>query len=150
MIEDNKKYNRKEKFKIIFEETLMITTGIFFMVGIGGVITHLQGGSYSLDWYQPLSIIFIGFLCSLPTLLLKEADGGRSGVLRIILHCLSLFIIVSVAGYIFKWYTDISGYISVVIIFFVVYAFVWISSLWMSKIDETKINKVLEQFHDEE
>ena len=150
MIEDNKKYNRKEKVKIIFEETLMITTGIFFMVGIGGVITHLQGGSYSLDWYQPLSIIFIGFLCSLPTLLLKEADGGRSGVLRIILHCLSLFIIVSVAGYIFKWYTDISGYISVVIIFFVVYAFVWISSLWMSKIDETKINKVLEQFHDEE
>ncbi|MBQ8913287.1 MAG: DUF3021 family protein [Lachnospiraceae bacterium] len=150
MIEDNKNYNRKEKVKIIFEETLMITTGIFFMVGIGGVITHLQGGSYSLDWYQPLSIIFIGFLCSLPTLLLKEADGGRSGVLRIILHCLSLFIIVSVAGYIFKWYTDISGYISVVIIFFVVYAFVWISSLWMSKIDETKINKVLEQFHDEE
>ncbi|MBQ9610889.1 MAG: DUF3021 family protein [Lachnospiraceae bacterium] len=150
MIEDNKKYNRKEKFKIIFEETLMITTGIFFMVGIGGVITHFQGGSYSLDWYQPLSIIFIGFLCSLPTLLLKEADGGKSGVLRIILHCLSLFIIVSLAGYIFKWYTDLSGYISVVIIFLVVYAFVWISSLWMSKIDEAKINKVLEQFHDEE
>ena len=150
MIEDNKKYNRKEKVKIIFEETLMITTGIFFMVGIGGVITHFQGGSYSLDWYQPLSIIFIGFLCSLPTLLLKEADGGKSGVLRIILHCLSLFIIVSLAGYIFKWYTDLSGYISVVIIFLVVYAFVWISSLWMSKIDEAKINKVLEQFHDEE
>ena len=150
MIEDNKNYNRKEKVKIIFEETLMITTGIFFMVGIGGVITHFQGGSYSLDWYQPLSIIFIGFLCSLPTLLLKEADGGKSGVLRIILHCLSLFIIVSLAGYIFKWYTDLSGYISVVIIFLVVYAFVWISSLWMSKIDEAKINKVLEQFHDEE
>ena len=152
MVKDKKSqsYNRKEKVKIIFEQTLMITTGIFFMVGIGGVITHLQGGSYSLDWYLPLSIILIGFLCSLPTLLLKEADGGRSGVLRIILHCLSLFVIVSAAGYIFKWYTDYSGYISVVIIFLVVYAFVWSASLWMSKIDEAKINKALEQFHDEE
>ena len=152
MVQDNNNRDdkRKEKIKLIFEQTLQITTGIFFMVGIGGVITYIQGGSYSLDWYTPLSIIFIGFLCSLPTLLLEEAEGGRSGVLRIILHCLSLFIIVSAAGYIFKWYTELSGYISVVIIFFVVYAFVWISSLWMSKIDEAKINKALEKFRDEE
>ncbi|MBQ9199930.1 MAG: DUF3021 family protein [Lachnospiraceae bacterium] len=140
----------KKKTKVIFEETLMISTGIFFMIGIGGVITHLSGGEYSLAWYHPLSIIFISFLCSLPTLLLKEADGGKSGILRIILHCLSLFVIVSVAGYIFKWYTDLSGYISVIIIFFVVYVFVWSSSIWMGKIDETKINKALEQFRDEE
>ena len=140
----------KKKTKVIFEETLMISTGIFFMIGIGGVITHLSGGEYSLAWYHPLSIIFISFLCSLPTLLLKEADGGKSGILRIILHCLSLFVIVSVAGYIFKWYTDLSGYISVIIIFFVVYVFVWSSSIWMGKIDETKIKKALEQFRDEE
>ncbi|MBQ8913614.1 MAG: DUF3021 family protein [Lachnospiraceae bacterium] len=140
----------KNKTKVIFEETLMISTGIFFMVGIGGVITHLSGGEYSLDWYHPLSIIFISFLCSLPTLFLREMDGGKSEVWRVVLHCLSLFAVVSFAGWIFKWYTDISGYISVVIIFMVVYIFVWLSSIWMGKVDENKINKALKDFHDEE
>ena len=140
----------KRKMKIVFEQTMTISTGIFFMIGIGGVITHLSGKSYSLDWYHPLSIILISFLCALPTLLLEEAQGGKSSALRIIMHCLSLFAIVSIAGYIFNWYTEISGYISVAVIFFVVYAFVWTASIWMNKVDENKINKALEKFRDEE
>ena len=140
----------KRKIKIVFEQTMTISTGIFFMIGIGGVITHLSGNSYHLDWYHPLSLILIGFLCALPTLLLEEAEGGKSSALRIILHCLSLFTIVSIAGYFFNWYTDISSYISVAVIFFVVYAFVWLSSIWMSKVDENKINKALEKLHDDE
>lgn len=140
----------KKKIKIVFEQTMTISTGIFFMIGIGGVITHFSGKSYSLDWYHPLSIILIGFLCALPTLLLEEAEGGKSSSLRIFLHCLSLFAIVSFAGYIFNWYKDLSSYISVAVIFFAVYAFVWISSLWMSKVDENKINKALEKLHDDE
>ena len=140
----------KNKAKVIFEQTMIISTGIFFMIGIGGVITHLSGGEFSLDWYHPLSIILIGFLCALPTVFLKEIDGNKSGFGRIVLHFLCLLGVVSFAGRIFRWYTELSGYMSLVVTFIIVYVFVWLSSLWMGKVDENKINKALEDFHDEE
>ncbi len=139
-----------KKSKIIFEQTMMISTGIFFMIGIGGVVSHFTGSEFGLSWYHPLSIIFISFLCSFPTLLLKESEGGKSSSLRIFLHFLSLLAIVSLAGRIFNWYTKFPGYLSLAVTFVIVYVFVWIASLWMGKVDENKINKALKDFHDEE
>ncbi len=139
-----------KKSKIIFEQTLMISTGIFFMIGVGGVITHFTGGEFGLEWYHPISIILISFLCSFPTLLLKESEGGRSSALRILLHFLSLLAIVSLAGLIFKWYSGFMSYLSLAMTFVIVYVFVWIGSMWMGKVDENKINKALENFHDED
>ena len=36
------------------------------------------------------------------------------------------------------------------VIFFLVYAFVWLSSLWLDKQDEKKINRALDAIRDEE
>ena len=63
-----------KKWRLIFIQTLMISTGILFGVGVQALVGHLQTGSETLSWqwYIPLSIIFTGFLCSLATLLLMQ------------------------------------------------------------------------------
>ena len=38
------------KWKIIFTQTLMISTGILFGVGVQALISHLSGGNRMLSW----------------------------------------------------------------------------------------------------
>ena len=66
------------------------------------------------------------------------------------LHCLALYAVIAGAGYLFGWYTDTESFLSVSVIFFLVYTFVWLSSLWLDKQDEKKINRALDAIRDEE
>ncbi|MBO4846452.1 MAG: DUF3021 family protein [Lachnospiraceae bacterium] len=142
------------KAKMIFNQTLMISTGILFGVGVQTALQFLANGntSFQWQWYIPLSIIFAGFLCSLATLFLTYDDvSGRSeGYLRVCLHFIAVFAIVSLCGYLFGWYTALDEYIPIVIMYVIIYAFVWISSNWMLKSDEKKINKAIDEIRDEE
>ena len=70
--------------------------------------------------------------------------------LRVTLHCLALYEAVSGAGWLFKWYTDAEGFVAVSVVFFVIYAFVWLSSHWLDKQDEKKINRALDEIRDSE
>ena len=67
------------KCRLIFTQTMMISTGILFGVGVQALIGWLTAGTWDLawPWYTPLSVIFTGFLCALGTLLLQEKDGER-------------------------------------------------------------------------
>ena len=90
------------KWKLIFSQTLMISTGILFGVGVQALIQHLNTGIKNLEWqwYIPLSIILTGFLCALATLFLLE-DEGRSvsqSRIRIVLHFIFLFLVVAGCG----------------------------------------------------
>ena len=66
------------------------------------------------------------------------------------LHCILELGIISLAGWIFRWYTTGSEYLIVMIFYFLIYGFVWLATLWMQKMDEEKINQALREIQDEE
>ena len=94
-----------QKLKIIFHQTFMISTAILFGIGILMLIQHWVSGvqTLSLQWSDPLSICFTGFLSSLPTYFLLDLDSLKKSevwirmgihfvsVLGIVVLCASLF-----------------------------------------------------------
>ena len=138
--------------KKMFVQSMIISTSILFLNGINAVIQHFAGNDIVLQWYHPISIVLIGVLCALPTVLLLDWEQWDRTTLwfRVALHCLALYAAVTGAGWIFKWYDDAEGFISVSAIFFVIYAFVWLSSHWLDKQDEKKINRALDEIRDSE
>jgi len=138
--------------KKIFVQSMAISTGILFLNGINAVIQHFSGNDITLQWYHPITIVMTGILCALPTVLLRDEDqwDRKTFWIRVSVHCLSLYAIVIGAGRLFGWYTDPVSFISVSIIFFLVYAFVWLTSHWLDKQDEKKINHALDTIRDNE
>lgn len=142
-----------DKLKILFQQTLMISTAILFVIGVEGLVSHLTGRSFEIEWYYPFSIILTGVLCSIPTLLLvmgAEESSKRRFILQVFLHCLAILAIVSIVGWIFNWYSALVQYLVVVIAYFVVYVFVWVATIWLHKDEENKINNALKNIQDEE
>ncbi len=138
--------------KKLFVQSMIISTSILFLNGINAVFQHFAGNDIVLQWFHPISIVLIGVVCSLPTVLLLDWDQWDRKTLwfRVALHCLALYAAVTGAGWLFKWYTDLEGFVSVSVIFFVIYAFVWFSSHWLDKQDEKKINQALDEIRDRE
>lgn len=138
--------------KKLFVQSTIISTSILFLNGINAVFQHFAGNDMVLQWYHPISIVLTGVLCSLPTVLLLDWDQWDKKTLwfRVALHCLALWAAVAGAGWLFKWYSDAEGLIGLSVIFFVIYAFVWLSSHWLDKQDEKKINQALDEIRDSE
>ena len=138
--------------KKIFVQSMAIATGILFLNGINAVIQHLAGNDMTLQWYHPITIVLTGICCALPTVLLRDEDqwNRKTFWIRVSVHCLSLYVIVIGAGWLFGWYTDTESFVSVSTIFFIVYVFVWLSSHWLDKQDEKKINHALDTIRDDE
>ena len=138
--------------KKLFIQSMIISTSILFLNGINAVFQHFAGNDIVLQWYHPISIVLTGVLCSLPTVLLLDWDQWDRKTLwiRVALHCLALWAAVAGAGWLFKWYTDAEGFIAVSVVFFVIYVFVWLSSHWLDKQDEKKINRALDEIRDRE
>ena len=138
--------------KKLFVQSMIISTSILFLNGINAVFQHFAGNDIILQWFHPISIVLIGVVCSLPTVLLLDWDQWDRKTLwfRVALHCLALYAAVAGAGWLFKWYTDLEGFVSVSVIFFLIYAFVWLSSHWLDKQDEKKINQALDEIRDRE
>jgi len=142
------------KAKLVFYQTLMISTAILLGHGVQAAIYRLMGMEYTFEWpwYIPLSIILTGFLCSVPTLLLMEDDrlSSKHIKIRIFLHFVFLLAVVSLCGYWFRWYTDLRQYMSLAVIYVLIYIFVWVATLWTTKSDENRINEAIKEIQDEE
>ncbi|MCR5399717.1 MAG: DUF3021 domain-containing protein [Lachnospiraceae bacterium] len=142
------------KAKIIFNQTMMISSAILFGMGIRTGVLYLVRGEYLIrwEWYIPLSIILSGLLCALASLVLySDKDDDRQGeAIRIGLHFILVLGIVSLCGYLFGWYGDLFGYLIVLVMYVIIYAFVWASTVWMLKSDEKKINKAIDEIRDDE
>ena len=140
--------------KLIFNQTLMISTAILFGMGIRTAVLFMTTGEYmiSWEWYIPLSIVGVGFLCALASLILyDDYMGAKVNMrLRICLHCIFVFTIVSLSGHFFNWYSSLIEYLLIVIMYIIIYAFVWIATAWMLKADEKKINDAISEIRDEE
>ena len=131
---------------------MAISTAILFLNGVNAVIQHFAGNDITLQWYHPISIVLTGIFCALPTVLLRDKEqwDRKTFLIRVSLHCLLLYAIVAGAGRLFRWYTDPESFAGVSVIFFMVYAFVWLSSHWIDKQDEKKINHALDAIRDDE
>ena len=142
--------------KLWLEQTMTISFAIYVGIIIEGLVYAMKGDaltSFNLSWLQLVSVIITGAVCSLPTIFWLVTDNDlpkNKYIVRIILHCIGLYAVVSLFGWIFKWYTQIDGFIMITIIFFLVYVFVWCVSLWFHKRDENQINKALDDIRDEE
>ena len=141
--------------KLIINQTLMISTAILFGLGIEELIEYIFSADEMIrwQWYIPLSVILTGFLCALASLVLVDEESSLKQInmkLRIFLHFLALFGVVAGCGYLFNWYSKISQLIPITIIYVLTYGFVWISTLWIFKSDEKKINEAIKDIQDTE
>lgn len=141
-----------KKIAVLFDHTMMISTGILFMLAVEGIVCHLTGQDISFEWYHPISVLLAGFLCALPSLmwLPEEKLTRKQFLIRLFGHCLLLFGIVSLSGYLFHWYKNLQQYLFVVFAYFAFYVFVWLASLWLGKLDEERMNRALKEIQDEE
>ncbi len=142
------------KLKLWLEQTMMISFAIFVGIIIEGLVYYFMGDNladFNLTWLQLVSVILTGAVCSLPTLFWLTDDLPRNKfIVRIILHCICLYAVVALFGFVFKWFEHMDGFIFMTIIFFMVYIFVWLMTLWFHKRDENQINKALDDIRDEE
>ena len=142
------------KGKLVFHQTLMISTAILFLLGACSAIYHVTSGAGMIvwQWYMPMSIVITGLLCALTSLLLWEDDRLNSNHIkfRIGMHFVFLLGIVSLCGYMFHWYIDAGQYRLFVVMYVLIYGFVWAATLWIAKTDENRINEAIKEIQDEE
>ncbi len=142
------------KLKLVFSQTLMISTAILFGIGIQAAFDAALGNDAVIEWpwHIPFSILLTGFLCSLPSVLITGYENLKKTVIRvrILLHILSLWGIVSISGYIFGWYEDLGSWVVVSVMYILIYFFVWLGSWWLYKEDDKKINDALNEIRDKE
>ncbi len=135
---------------------MMISFAILVGIILEGVVYLIVDNDplseMSLDWYQLLSIVLTGAVCSLFSVILlcRESVSKKEYLIRVIIHCVLLYGLVVLIGKIFTWYTKLEGFLLVTIIYFLVYVFVWVSTIFLQKQDENKINKALGDIRDEE
>lgn len=142
------------KVKLIFNQTLMVSTAILFWIGIQALISHFVFGSewLTLKWYIPLSICLAGFLCSLPSYILFDLDRlERSAVrIRFVLHFILVGGIVNLCSFIFAWYNTPLDFLILWLVYIIIYVFVWAVTAWFTKENEKKINEAIKHIQDTE
>ena len=143
-----------QKLKIIFHQTFMISTAILFGIGMLMLIQHWVSGvqTLSLQWSDPLSICFTGFLSSLPTYFLLDLDSLKKSEVRIRIgiHFVSVLGIVVLCAQIFHWFGQIINLRIICLMYSAIYLFVWCATAWMAKADEIKINEAIKDLQDAE
>ncbi len=142
------------KLKLVFNQTMMVSSAILFGLGLEALITHFMGDDkyFEWQWYIPLSIITTGFLSSVPSILLVDNEklSKRQAYVRVILHFFCVWGIVMGCATVFDWYDTVAGFLIISLMYVLIYFFVWAASWWLMKSDEKKINEALEGIRDEE
>ena len=143
-----------QKLKIIFHQTFMISTAILFGIGMLMLIQHMVSGvqTLSLQWSDPLSICFTGFLSSLPTYFLLDMDSLKKSEvwIRMGIHFVLVLGIVVLCASLFHWFGQIINLRIICLMYSFIYLFVWGATVWMAKADEIKINEAIKELQDAE
>ena len=143
-----------QKLKIIFHQTFMISTAILFGIGMLMLIQHFGSGvqNFSLQWSDPLSICFTGFLSSLPTYFLLDMDSLKKSEvwIRMGIHFGLVLGIVVLCASLFHWFGQIINLRILCLMYSLIYLFVWGATAWMAKADEIKINEAIKDLQDSE
>lgn len=141
-----------KKFKLILEQTFMLSFLIQVVMTLESLYAHFTDGVITFSWYVPLSVVLASFACSLPTLILMTERELPKLLRRLLplIHCVLLYCLVMGMGYLFRWYTTFTYFIVTSISYFVIYALVWTFSLFLNKYDEKLINDALLAIQDED
>lgn len=142
------------KLKTIINDMVIISTAMVLGLGIQEMIIHFTRGirSFEMPWYIPLTIPFVSLLCALPSVLMSDIDElSKNQIrLRVCLHFVCLWLVVTICGALFEWYSLVSEYMSIMLVFVIIYVGVWMLSWWLGKRDENIINEALQRIHDKE
>lgn len=139
------------KLKMLFQQTTMISFMVLLAIGLEGMVRHIVGLEFTLEWHHPLSIVLTGFLGALPTPLVWNKDHKwRHFPTMLAAHCIMLLGVVSLMGYLFRWYSNAAEYLFVATAYFVIYVLVWIVTFWLERCEEIKINQAIKKIQDEE
>ena len=141
------------KLKVIFNQTLMISSGILFGLGIEELVEFLMTGDKQLtwQWYIPLSIILCAFVCSVPSIIfVDDYSTKRVYIIKVLIHFVCIFAAVSIFAKLFGWYETLGGYLVIAVMIFIIYGFTWAATCWLAKSDEAKINEALDDMRDED
>lgn len=139
--------------KLIFQQTLLIAFGITFAIALGGIVDHFKSGDMYINWYTPGSAIIGAIVCAVPSTLLlynMYEMSRKKLIIRIIIHCIVLYAVNALMGWLFKWYTTGRGFFFVSISYFVVYIFAWAGSFLINRQEDKEINEALKDIRDEE
>lgn len=139
--------------KVIFLQALLITVGITFAISLEGLIEHLKGEEMFFQWYMPGSAIVGGIACAIPSALLLMnvfEKTKKQFIIRVTIHCVLLYVINSLIGWLFKWFTTWTGFIFVSISYFAVYVFAWVGGFIINRQEDKEINEALKDIRDDE
>lgn len=143
---------KNEKVKLVIGQTLVISIGTFMAIAAEGLVKHFLGEELNLPWYQIWAVILLGFITALPTVfwLDNEKILPNHPVWKIVIHCLLLHGVITLAGRFLNWYSSIDGYLFLTIGFLAVYGMVWAITIWFLSREEDSINRKLEEIQDED
>ena len=135
--------------KMIAMQFLLITVGMLLGIGLMNVFTRDYN---DLPWFFPFEILAVALSTALASLVyLSKNELSKEGrMIRQIIHFILLLVIVYSFGYLFKWWSELSGILIVGAIFLGIYAIVFIVTYRMEKKDSFKINEALKKLPKDE
>lgn len=135
--------------KMIAMQFLLITVGMLLGIGLMNVFTMDYN---DLPWFFPFEILAVALSTALASLVyLSKNELSKKGMMiRQIIHFILLLVIVYSYGYLFKWWSELSGIFIVGAIFLGIYAIVFIVTYRMERKDSFKINEALKKLPKDE
>lgn len=135
--------------KMIAMQFLLITVGMLLGIGLMNVFTRDYN---DLPWFFPFEILAVALSTALASLVyLSKNELSKKGMMiRQIIHFILLLVIVYSFGYLFKWWSELSGILIVGAIFLGIYAIVFIVTYRMERKDSFKINEALKKLPKDE
>ena len=135
--------------KKIAMQFLLITVGMLLSIGLMNVFTRDYN---DLPWFFPFEILAVALSTALASLVyLSKNELSKKGMMiRQIIHFILLLVIVYSYGYLFKWWSELSGIFIVGAIFLGIYAIVFIVTYRMERKDSFKINEALKKLPKDE
>ena len=133
--------------KFAVREFQLITVILLFLMGIMGFISYLNNGPEStyFDWVFPFQVLGVSIPTSLCSFVFvsRHELSKREFLTRCVIHLILLLVIVFGEGFLFKWWREPSGMITVGIIFIIIYVSVWVITTLVDKKSSDNINKAL-------
>lgn len=135
--------------KMIAMQFLLITVGMLLGIGLMNVLLRDYN---DLPWFFPFEILAVALSTALASLVyLSKNELSKKGMMiRQIIHFILLLVIVYSYGYLFKWWSELSGILIVGAIFLGIYAIVFIVTYRMERKDSFKINEALKKLPKDE
>lgn len=134
----------KEAFYMVESQIMRITIALLACIAFMKLFT----GSYEpWDWYFPFQILGVSIPTGLCSFIFysKVELNRKQFLLRVVIHFFAIISIVLGEGYFFSWWDSPLGMLIVLLVFFCVYAAVWIATSIWDKRDSQRINAALKK-----